>query len=116
MMMLEARGRLRAYGVGAARPTPDGREVVVHARPAARPGAAETVHEVRIAQLLEPPHQHVEEVHGLFQDPRTDASAFIAPAPGALAVGKAKEADVGVERLADLAVAHQAADQAPLGR
>jgi len=114
MVVLEAGQGLCHDGVSTRGPAHDGREIVVHALAAPVLGVAEAVNDVRVAQPLEPPHQHVEEMHRLFQDPRSDAAAVIAPATRTLAIGEAEQAHIGVERLADLAVADHAMDQAPL--
>jgi hypothetical protein len=50
----------------------------------------------------------------LLQNPRADAPAVVAPAAGTLAIGGTEQADAGVQRLADLAVADQAVNEAPL--
>ena len=67
------------------------REIVVHAvRAALR--IPEALHGHRVAHPAEIPHEHVEEVDRLLEDPRSDRHRIVPPAAGALAVGKAEQA------------------------
>jgi hypothetical protein len=70
----------------------------------------------RVAEPLEVPHDEVEEVNRLLQDPGTDPGRVVPPLARPRAVGKAEEADERVERAAELAGIQEAPDRPPLGR
>src|SRR5690242_16854243 len=81
VVMLESGQCLGDDGIGPLRPLHDSGEVVIHPlAPALR--RAEAMDGLRVAATVEPPHDHVEEVDGLLEDPGSDAAALVAPAAG----------------------------------
>src|SRR6516225_11787516 len=115
MMMFETGQRLRDHGIGTILPPQHGREVIVHASPGGF-GVAEGLHARRVPTTFKPPHDHVEEVHRLLEDPRADPALIVPPIPRAAPVREAKQAHHRVEGMPNLTIFDQLLDGAPLGR
>ena len=115
LVMLEAGDRLGDDGVALPREPDDGGEVVVQAVPAAL-GVAVAEDRDRVAPSLEVPHDEVEEMHRLLEDPRSDLPAGVSPVLGAAAIREAEEGDQRVHRFADLARVDEPFDLPPLRR
>src|SRR5262245_49803520 len=111
-MVLEARQDLIDGGSGAVRELHEYGNRGLHSR---LPGA-KCLHFDRTAGAREIPKGQVEEVDGLFKDPRAHACFVIAPAGRALSVGMAEQRDMNVLRPADGAFIDERADTAPLRR
>ena len=77
---------------------------------------ADGLHAHRPAGAWQIPQRQIEEVHGLLEDPRTDARLVIAPASRALPVGVAEERDVHMLHGADGPLVDQLANAAPQRR
>ena len=114
-MVFEAGERLCDDGMGAAGKAQDGGEMVGHAG-AARVAIAEREHRHRVAETFEVPHDEVEEVDGLFENPGADARGVVAPSAGARAEREAKEREADVLRDPDLAGVDHRLHATVLGR